>query len=618
MKRSVVAIMALLVSFAMVVGCAQNKPQEKATTQPEPAKTQVADGTYQGTGDGKNGPIEVSVDIKGGKIVKVDVVKSGETAGISDAAMAEVPKAIVEFDSVNVNAVTGATLTSAGIMNAVSDALQKAGADLTKYQTKQPKPKPTGKETKLSCDILVVGGGGSGMTAAVRSSQTSKNVILIEKMPILGGATQLNAGTMIATGSKLQRDVLKETHDSPELAYKDIMRVGHDKNDPVLVKAITENAGKIVDWFTEDLKIKYGPAATQYPDHSASRQIGVEGRSVTFIKDMKKIFEANGGKIMLNTRATDLLVKDGAVVGVKATDVNGDPVIIDAKSTILATGGYGAVKKMLPASMKNYLFYGLDSETGDGLLMAEKIGAGTINLDLVKMYPQGVETTPGHALAATASSTATCKKTGAIYVNKDGKRIVNENADLGTLTQVTREQPDSIMYIVMDKTAWAEYVRKSLEDKLVPNEEALMGWAKIVNNGRPVMATDAKLDVAANKMGINAAELDKTVAEYNKMVADGKDTQFGRTDLKPLGDGPYYIVEQKVRYQTTLGGLKADGHLDILDKNGKPIKNLFGAGCVVGGCNGDDSMTAMMNSWANMSGYLAADSAVANLGEAAK
>ena len=263
--------------------------------------------------------------------------------------------------------------------------------------------------------------------------------------------------------------------------------------------------------------------------------------------------------------------------------------------------------------MSSYVFYGLDSETGDGYRMATQIGAGTINMDLVKMYPQGVETVPGHGLAATASSTDTMKKSGAIYVNRDGKRFVNERESLGVLTDETVAQPGHIAYIVMDANAWKEYTRKSLEDKLVPNAESLMKWTKIVNNGRPVMAVSEKLADAAKVMGVDAAQLEKTVAHWNALVKAGKDADFGRQITGGLGEGPYYIVEQKVRYQTTLGGLKADARMQILDKAGKPIEGLYGAGCVVGGANGADSMTAMMNSWAIVSGVVAAESAAKTL-----
>ena len=582
-----------------------------STIMAGPVAAAMADGTYTGVGQGKNGDVTVELQVTGGKLAAVRVVKHVETPGISDAAMTQFPQRVVDAQSLNVDAVSGATLTSDGIRNAVADAIRKAGGDPAAFAAVAVKKKVAAKLIKDQADVIVVGAGGSGISAAVRAETLGANVILIEKMPVIGGATALNAGTLIATGSRFQKESLKETKDSPELAAKDIFRVGKNRNDPVLVKQVTERVGGVVDWLVYDLKIPYGPAATQYPDHSANRQLGVTGRSVNFLKLMREKFEHMGGKLMLETRAQELLRdKDGRVVGVRATDAAGNTVELTSKAVILASGGYGAVKSMLPKEMNQYVFYGLDSETGDGFKMATAIGADTINMDLVKMYPQGVETVPGHGLAATASSTDTMKKSGAIYVNRDGQRYVNELASLGELTDTTVAQPGHIAYIVMDKKAWKEYVNKSLEDRLVPDEATLMKWTKIVNNGRPVMAVADDLKKAAEVMGVNPDGLTKTVKEWNDMVAAGKDTKFGRKIVGGLGEGPFYIVEQKVRYQTTLGGLRAGEGMRILDKNGKPIEGLYGAGCVVGGANGADSMTAMMNSWAIVSGVIAAETAV--------
>ncbi len=574
----------------------------------------LKDGTYTGTGSGRNGEIAVELTVKAGKLATVNVVRHGETAGISDAALARVPAAIVAEQSTAVDAVTGATMTSDGIKAAVADAIRKAGGDPALFAVKKVGKKEAAKTIKENADIVVVGAGGSGISAAVRAETLGKSVILIEKMPTIGGATVLNAGTLIATGSRYQREVMKETKDSPELAAEDIFRVGKHKNDPVLVRMVTERVGGVVDWLIDDLKIPYGPAATQYPDHSANRQLGVTGRSVNYLNLMREKFLGMGGKLLLETRAQSFITDaNGRVVGVKATDASGNTVELTSKAVILASGGFGADQTMLPPSMKNYLFYGVDGETGDGLKMARALNAGTINLDLVKMYPQGVETRPHHGLAATASSTDTMKASGAIYVNNRGERFVDENAGLGVLTEATVAQPDSIAYIVMDKAAWEKYVAKSLEDKLVPDAAALDAWTKIVNNGRPVMAVSDSLEEAARTMGIDPKGLTETVAHWNAMVKAGKDTDFNRKLSGGLGVGPYRIVEQKVRYQTTLGGLKADAGLHILDTAGKVIPGLYGAGCVVGGANGADSMTAMMNSWAIVSGVVAAETAVKDL-----
>ncbi len=577
------------------------------------ASAAVKDGTFEGTANGKNGPLTVQVVIKGGKIADVKVVKSGESAMISDAAIAKVPGEIVKTKSLRVDNVAGATLTSMAIQAAATNAVKEAGGKPSDFYKKPMKKQPSGMEITYKTDVVVVGSGASGMAAAVRAQLNGLPTILIEKMPYLGGDTILNAGTLIATGSRYQREVMKETKDSPELAYKDIMKVGKYKNDPVLVNMVTHKVGGVVDWLIDDLKIPYGPAATQYPDHSAERQLGVQGRSPNFIRTMAGILTDHGGKILMETKATALIYKGGKVRGVDAVNAAGDKIQILAKDTILASGGFGANTKMLPKTLKGYLFYGLDSDAGQGYEMARKIGAQNINMDLVKVYPQGVETNPNHGLAATASSTATINDTGAIYVNSDGKRIINERASLGELTDITVAQKDKIMYLVMDETGYKRYLAKSLEDKLVPDEAELLKWLKIENNGRPVMVKSDSLAKAAEVMGINPANLEATVAQWNKMAKDGKDTQFGRKDPKELIKAPYFIVEQKPRFATTLGGLKANANMQIIGKNGKPIPGLYGAGCVVGGANGADSMTAMMNSWAIISGVEAADAITASL-----
>ena len=572
----------------------------------------AADGTYAGEAQGRNGAVKVAVTLTDGKITAVKVVSHKESTGIADPALERIPAAVTAEQSAAVDAVGGATLTSEAIKQAVLAALVSAGVDTKPYLKKVDDKSAAALPVKdVSSDILVIGAGNSGITAAVKAAESGAKVILIEKRPAAGGVSALNHGGLAATGTRYQREEMKETHDSPELLYKDMLRVGKNANDPVLAKMVSEHTGEVGDWLIDDLKVAYGAAWVQFPDHSAHRQISAKGNSVGWQKTMLDIFAKHGGVLMTDMRATEFITdKDGNVTGVKATGLKGQNYRFDAKSFVLASGGYGAVKSMLPERMQDVLFYGIPTETGDGFKMGTAIGADTINLEYVKTYPNGVEVQPGRSMDTTGSSTFAVRGS-AIFVNTDGKRCVNENKSLGELTEATLAQKNHIMYLVMDQKAWEAYVKKAIDDHTVPDASTFEAWKSLRNNGRPVICT-GELDVCAKEMGIDPAGLVQTVKDWNAAVKAGEDKAFGRTALVEIGEGPYHIVEQKARYQTTLGGLRANADMQILRKDGKPVGNLYGAGCVVGGANGADSMTTLMNTWAIVSGYVAGESAVKN------
>ena len=609
---------AVLLCAAMLAGCGSAGAQASAAASQEAsasaAAATVADGTYTGTAAGNNGPISVSVTVTDGKIADVQVTDNVETQGIGDVAVEQIPQAMVTNNTLNVDNVTGATVTSAAIKAACRDALKDADPSGDAFNTPVETQKISETRT-MEADVVVIGAGGGGVAAATKAADMGKSVILVEKNDMVGGDTMCNAGTLIATGSKFQKEKLGENNDSPELAYDDIMRIGLNKNDPVLVKMITETIGSTVDWLVDDMKVPYDVAATQYPDHSANRQIGVVGRSYEFFQVMVKNFEDRGGQLLLGTKAVKLLTDaDGNVTGVECEDKQGT-IDITAKATIDAAGGFGANTSLLPDSLSGYMFYGRTTDMGDGLNLGTEVGADTINMDLVKVYPQGVETVPGRALAATASSTAATNGHGAIYVNTKGDRVVKETGTLADITNATVAQDDKILYLIMDEDAWKAYVDKSLEDKLVASEDDLYKWESIENDGRPVLAQGTDLSELAKTMGIDADELAKAVEQYNADCAAGTDA-FGKENPVALAEGgTYYVVEQRPRFCTTLGGLKANENMQILNTSGEPIGNLYGAGSVVGGANGADSMTAMMNSWAIGSGVVAGEKAAESIAD---
>ena len=578
----------------------------------------VTAGTYEGAAQGKLSTVKAAVSLnQDGRITDVKLDVSGETPELGGAAAKKMAPAIVEHQSTAVDGMSGATVSSEAIRKAVAAAIEKAGADPKKYDVKVAKT--VGADETLTADIVVVGAGASGTAAAVTAAEAGAKVIVLEKGPAVGGAGKLASG-LFAVESSMQKAKYKN---NPELLsqltkdqlYKQLMDYNHYLSSASITRRVIDESSSTVDWMNKHGAklelIDWNPQQGQNPYPIRWRIYHRYVDNAGAFKNMYDAFGKLGGKLLLQTRAYDLTQdKDGNVTAVIAEKADGGKLTIKTSAVILASGGYGADQSLLPPKMKSFLFYGVDGETGDGLKMGEAIGAATINMDLVKQYPQGVETRPHHGLAATASSTDTMKKSGAIYVNRDGKRFVDENAGLGVLTDKTIEQPGSIAYIVMDEAAWKQYVAKSLEDKLVPSAESLNEWTKIVNNGHPVMAVSKSLEDAAKQMGIDPKGLEATVKHWNDMVKAGSDKDFSRRLTGGLAEGgTWRIVEQKVRYQTTLGGLKADGAMRILKKDGSAIPGLYGAGCVVGGANGADSMTAMMNSWAIVSGVVAAESA---------
>ena len=259
---------------------------------------------------------------------------------------------------------------------------------------------------------------------------------------------------------------------------------------------------------------------------------------------MQTLLAQNHGQLFTDVRASKLLTDDnGAVIGAVGTHATGKEVTFNAKSVVLATGSFGANQELLPKSLDGYLFYGRDSDTGDGLVMGEEVGAATINLDLVKVYAQGVEKLPTKGLAATASSTAATNGHGAIYVNSKGERVVSEVGTLSDITNATVAQEDKILYLVMDEDAYAAYLAKSVEDKLIPSEASIEDWYSVSNNGKPIIVKGEDLSALAGQMGIDAEGLAATVANYNEMCAAGKDTQFDKPDPIALKEGTYVIVE---------------------------------------------------------------------------
>ena len=609
MKRT----LSLLLAFVMVLGlaaCGGNTAQE--TTAAATAASEEAGiytpGTYTGTAAGKNGDVKVEVTFSANAIDSVKVVEHSETAGISDGAIENIPAAIVENQSLAVDTVSGATITSDAILNAVADAVAQAGGDVEALKNVAA---PTGeKEAKeLSADVIVVGGGGAGMAAATRLAQLGKSVILVEKSGFLGGAISVSGGNQVVMGSQLQIDN-GVADDSVESMVADFEANGANKNNKEILTLFAENVGATTDWLVASCGITFEEGLHQLGEYSHNRELAYTGGGAGFAEAMRKAVEEAGVQVLLNTKAESLIADNGTVTGVKAASSDAD-YTLTAGDVVLATGGYGANKDMLTDEMKSALYYGPASSTGEGIQMAQAVGAQTANMEYGKRYPNGIEVSEGMAKSTIAGNIVGWTMS-AILVNKDGNRVVNEKASNRTILEEELKQEGGELYLLLDAETFEAW-----KAKLAPagiSDADIEKYLEANGTTTPVFAHGETLEEAAAAAGINADNLKATVEKYNGFVAKGSDDDFGRAATyltKTIGEGPYYIVEQKPRFATTMGGLVINTSMQVLNEAGEPISGLYAAGENCGQVMGDDSPSGANNAWALTSGKLAADAIAA-------
>lgn len=569
-------------------------------------------GTYTAAAKGNGGDVPVTVTFSKDKIEKIQVGTNKETPGIGSVAIEQVPAAIVKNQSLAVNAVAGASITSKAILAAVAACVSKADANPEALQTTVQKQAQKAEEKTLNADIAIVGAGAAGQTAAIRASQLGKKVILLEKMPFAGGAAAVNGGTVVIQGSKIQKDAgVKD--DSPEIMTEDYIKNGHGLNDKRMLDLYVHNVSSMIDWATTDggMQLNTKAGFTNEAEHSKPRVMrwvdGAQGATRNF----KASVEKSGAKVMLGTPVEEITLNNGAVTGVKAKGNGGVLYTIKAPAVILTTGGFGANKDMLTGNLKNALYYGVKSSNGDGHRMAMKIGAKTQMMDLGKIYPNGMEVAPGIAKSTIWSNKAAFEDNSGIMVNRAGKRVISE---LDTNHNIKNEEvkQGGKLFILMDQKTYDAFLTKLNITGISKGD--MDNWLAQDGKGYPIVVKADSIPAVAKKAGVNGAELQKTVARYNTFVKNGKDEEFNRPakfmKTQVSLTGPYYIVEQQPRFATTMGGVVTDRTLNVVNKQDKPIKGLFAAGELVGGAMGDDSPPGGNMAWAMTSGKLAAESAV--------
>lgn len=562
--------------------------------------------TIKAQADGRNGQIDFEIDLENNKISDVKVTKNSETPAIFNQAFGKLKKNIIDNQSFDVDAVSGASLMTQAMLDSGKKALAENNIALD-----GKKPEVVHEERQLNVDVAVIGSGMAGLMAASRALSMDKKVVVLEKNGYLGGATILNGSNVVGTGSKVSAELFGETakKDSPNRLVQDITRECRGTNYPMLSKLLANNIGRAVDFITEFANLTYQKAETQTVEHSVNRQIEMPSESsYELVTKVAEAFEKKGGQIILDTRVEKLNKdKAGKLVSLTAEGKH-QTINVNFKSLVLAAGGWGA--RDYQAHKTDIPYYGPMTSTGDYFDFAKNMNLVTRNLDWYKVYPHGLEVEPGIA-KLTTYSTKEATDMGAIFVNTDGKRIVNESAPYTHFRDAIAEQNGKVAYIVMDQRTWDRFYELML--KYGFTKEEVQSFFDLDGEKSPVLVK-GDLKTVAEKAGIDYQTLKETVDNYTEDVKADYDPEFGRDKkfMHEFEGDTYYIIEQKLLFCTTLGGYETTDQMQLLDNDMNPVSNFYAAGEIVGGANGHDSMPSMMNSWSYASGFVAGTTAADN------
>ena len=512
-------------------------------------------GTYTGKGQGMGGALTVEVKLTDSEIESVTVTKHNETPGISDPAIEKIPAQIVAFQKTNLDVIGGCSITSRAIMQAADAALKSAGVDTAKLNAKSKvKNTAKAKNADMKTDVVVVGGGGAGIAAALSAAEKGVHVILIEKMGALGGATQLSAGIIPAVGTKQQKDAGIE--DNNDWFARDILRPSNYSVRRDLVYTVVENSKSLIEWLESKgcrftlvtRSLYYGQS--NYRMHISDR-LGA-GMTAALIDNLEHVENIT---VMCGTTGIGLLTNDkGEVVGVRANDGIND-FNITANNTVLATSGFGANDEMVKTYMPEVASafkYVAPGATGEGILWGQRLGAAVANM---KAYQ-------GHAFyneQIHASLSQGMANMGGIFVNSNGIRFTNEYGGYSELTPHVLAQPGHFAYLIIN-------------DDIAAATAAFAGYKEkgiVVSGNTPKQLADA--------LGINAESLSNTFERYEASIKCGED-EFNKTKLPKNWNGPYYAMKITGDLRHTQGGLVTDVAAHVLKADGTVIQGLYAAG----------------------------------------
>ncbi len=569
-------------------------------------------GDFTGTAKGFGGDVSVTLTLTDSVITGCTAEGKDETEGVGSQAIAKMPGEIAESGSIAVDGVSGATITSTAIKEAAAAALTAAGLNPDDYKT-AVENNATAEDSTVDADVVVVGAGGAGMTAAITAAAEGKSVVILESQSMVGGNSVratggMNAGKTVyqdenefgesagvektlktaaekyadnETITALAKTVSEQWaayqadptgyFDSVELMELDTMIGGKGINDPELVETLCANSADAIDWLDEHgitlhNVSSFGGASVK----RIHRPVNAEGKTVSVGSYMIPLLEENcekaGVKMMLDTTATEILTDaNGAAVGVKATGASGETVTVNAKAVVLASGGFGAnldmVVKYKP-ELKGFMTTNAPGIQGQGIEMAQAIGAATVDMDQIQIHPTVEANTA-------ALITEGLRGDGAILINEEGQRFIDEVGTRDVVSAAEIAQTGSYSWLVVDQA-------------MADASSVIQGYIK-----KGYTVTGATYEELGKAMGVDAAAFAETMEKWNGYVEAKNDPDFGRTSFaNPLNTAPYYAVKVTAGVHHTMGGLKINANTEVLNEKGEVIPGLFAAGEVTGGVHG--------------------------------
>lgn len=568
-------------------------------------------GSFTGTAKGM-GEVSVTLTLTDNVITDCTAKGDEETSGIGSVVIEQFPGEVVEGNTINLDSISGATITSNAFVEAAKAALTEAGLNPDDYMAKADKT-ANGETVSYDADVVVIGAGGAGMTAAMTAADAGQKVVILESQAMVGGNSARATGGMnaaktvyqdenefdqaagvektLATAAEKYADnetitALAKTvseqwaayqsnptgyFDSVELMELDTMVGGKGINDPELVKTLCEGTADAIDWLDENgitlhNVSSFGGASVK----RIHRPVNEEGKVVSvgayMIPLLQENCEKRGIDIVLNTTVDTILTDaNGAAVGVSGTDKDGNTVVVNAKSVILATGGFGANLDMVTQykpELAGFMTTNAAGAQGQGIEMATAIGAGTVDMDQIQIHPTVEANTA-------ALITEGLRGDGAILVNANGERFIDEVGTRDVVSAAEIAQPGSYSWLIVDQA-------------MADASSVIQGYIK-----KGYTKTGATYEELAKELDVDPAAFANTMETWNSYVEAKNDPDFGRTSFaNPLNNGPYYAIKVTAGVHHTMGGVTINSATEVLKEDGTVIPGLFAAGEVTGGVHG--------------------------------